>query len=215
MKKDSVLVICAHSDDEIFGPGGTIAKYAQEGKKVYSIIFSFGETTHIHLKKPIAVKMRVKEAKEADKVIGGKGVRFLGLNETKFEKEAKEKDTYKKLKQIITEKKPAKIFTHSIDDPHTDHRAVYKIVTDTYDSMRYKCDVYSFDVWNPINFRKRDQPKLYVDITDTFKTKLSALRCFESQKIAMITLLWSVYLRAIINGLHNHCKYAERFYKIR
>ena len=116
---------------------------------------------------------------------------------------------------LTLEKKPAKIFTHSIDDPHTDHRAVYKIVTDTYDSMRYKCDVYSFDVWNPINFRKRDQPKLYVDITDTFKTKLSALRCFESQKIAMITLLWSVYLRAIINGLHNHCKYAERFYKIR
>ena len=215
MKKDSVLVLCAHSDDQIFGPGGTIARYAKEGKTIYTVIFSFGETTHIHLKRSIAVSMRVKEAKVADRFIGGKGVKFLGLNEGKFEREAKEKGIYKKLEQIISDKRPSKIFTHSVDDIHSDHRAVYKIVTETYDSIRYKCEVYSFDVWNPINFRKRDQPRLYVDITDTFKTKLNALKCFESQKIAMISLLWSVYLRAIINGMHNNCRYAERFYKVR
>jgi len=56
---------------------------------------------------------------------------------------------------------------------------------------------------------------MYVDITDTFKLKLKALRCFKSQWMTMISLLWSVYFRAIINGLDARCKYAERFYKIR
>src|SRR5512137_2295312 len=40
---NSVLIICAHSDDQVFGPGGTVAKYAKEGKRVHTIIFSYGE----------------------------------------------------------------------------------------------------------------------------------------------------------------------------
>lgn len=215
VEKNSVLVICSHSDDQMFGPGGTIAKYANEGKDVFTIIFSFGETSHIWFKRDVTAKMRVQEAKDADKVVGGKGITFLGLEEGKFIKVAEEKDIYGKLKKIILEKKPSKIFTHSINDLHSDHRAVYKIVLEVYDRMRYKCDIYSFDVWNPINLIKRDQPKLYVDITETFKKKIEALKCFRSQKVAMLSLLWSVYLKAVINGFHNHCKYAERFYKIR
>ena len=40
--KNTVLVICAHPDDEIIGAGGTIATYAREGKDVITIIFSNG-----------------------------------------------------------------------------------------------------------------------------------------------------------------------------
>ena len=61
----------------------------------------------------------------------------------------------------------------------------------------------------------RNRPKLVVDITQTFGTKLAALRCFKSQWVTMITLLWSVYLRAIKNGLFNGCLFAEKFYKIK
>src|SRR3989338_9727691 len=141
--KDSILVLCAHSDDQIFGPGGAIAKYSEQGKEVFTIIFSYGETSHLHLKRKVAVKMRVEEAKEADKIIGGSGIYFLGLDEGSFIKEAGSRGINKILKRIILDKKPAKIFTHSSDDPHNDHRAVYRIVTETFDKMRYKCDVYS------------------------------------------------------------------------
>ena len=212
-KKKSILVICAHSDDQIFGPGGTIAKYAEEGKEIYTIVFSYGFSSHPWYKEKVTAKKRVKEAQEADKIINGNGVVFLGILETKFlQNKAKIEN---QLKRIIKEKKPIKIFTHSINDPHKDHRDIYKIVIETYDKINYKCDLYTFDVWNPVRLIKRNQPVMYVDISNYLKKKIQALRCFKSQKMSMITLLWGVYLRAFLNGLNAKCRFAERFDKIR
>ena len=214
-KQEYILVFCAHSDDQILGPGGTLAKYAKQGKSIYTIILSYGEASLAWLKPEIAIQTRVKEAKKADKIIGGKGIYFLGLKEGRFLSEIKEKELEKNIKKIIKEKKPSKIFTHSNEDPHPDHRAANKIILNILDKMKYKCDVFSFDVWNPFTIRKTNLPKLYVDITETFPIKLKAINVFKSQKIALLTLLWSVYLRAIVHGLHVNKKRAERFFKIR
>lgn len=215
VKKESIFVICAHSDDQILGPGGTLAKYAKEGKEIFTIIFSYGETSHFWLKKKVSVKIRVKEAQAADKVIGGSGVVFFGLIEGKFLEEAKDKQIKDKIEKLIKEKKPIKIFTHSVDDAHNDHRAVYKIVTELTEDTKYKGDLLSFDIWHIMDLKKRGKPKLYVDITPTFKVKLKALKCFESQKLAMLFPYINVYINAFINGLKNDCKYAEKFYKIK
>jgi len=212
-KNKKILVICAHSDDQIFGPGGTIARYAEEDKDIYTVIFSYGYSSHPWYKEKVTAKTRVKEAQEADKIIGGKGVIFLGVPETKFFK-GKEKVT-KQLKKIIKENRPVKIFTHSVNDPHKDHRDVYSIVRDLSENSNYRFELYSFDVWNPIRLIKRNRPQMYVDVTKTFKRKIEALKCFKSQKMSMISLLWSVYLRAFLNGLNAKCRFAERFDKIR
>ena len=39
------------------------------------------------------------------------------------------------------------------------------------------------------------------------KTKLSALRCFKSQWISMVLLIWSVYFRAIVSGRQAKCRF--------
>ncbi len=210
-RKPKIWVFCAHSDDQILGPGGALAKYAKEGKKIYTIILSYGEASLAWLKPEIAVQTRVKEAKNSDKIIGGKGITFLGLKEGKFIEDLNEK----KIIKIIRKRKPIKIFTHSSDDPHPDHRAAHKILINILEKMNYKCDVFSFDVWNPLTARKKNLPRLYVDITDTFSIKTKALKAFQSQKIAIFTLLWSVYFRAVVHGLHINKRFAERFFKIR
>jgi len=215
MPKQSILVFCSHSDDQILGPGATLAKYAKQGKSVYTIILSYGEASLAWLKPEIAVKTRVKEAEKADKIIGGNGIHFLGLKEGRFIEEIKEKKLEKEVEEIIRNKKPSKIFTHSSHDPHPDHRAASKIILNILDKMKFECDVYSFDVWNPFIIRKTYLPKLYEDVTDTFPIKIKAIKVFQSQKIALFTLIWSVYLRAIIHGMHINKKRAERFFKIR
>jgi len=214
MTKQNILVIGAHSDDQVIGAGAAMAKYAQQGHRVKTVIFSYGEKTHPHLKANIIANIRRKESQQADKIIGGKGVVFLGLTEWQFEKEYSTIE--KQLTLLIRRFKPHKIFTHSIDDGHPDHVAVHKLVANLYDKMRLLCDVYTFDVWTPFNLKKRNNPWLFVDVSDTFRKKLDALKCFQSQKWhAILILISPVYIRAIYNGLLNNTQFGEVFYKIR
>lgn len=217
MAKDKVLFFCAHPDDESFGAGGTIAKYIKEGKQVMVVTFSYGEASHAWLKKRVTRDIRKKELANAMKILGYQKHMNLGLKEGKFIEEAGQKNTKLELIKIIKGFKPSKIFTHSSEDrdPGGDHVAVNKIVMDVLEEMEYDGDVYGFGVWNPFSFRKIDYPQLFVDITDTFGIKLEALRQYLSQWSSMLTLLWSVYVRAFLNGLTHGVRYAERFYKLK
>lgn len=214
MARETVLVFCAHNDDQVFGAGGTLAKYAQQKKKIITVIFSYGEKSHPWLQKEITVDMRLKESERACKVLGCQDILYLGLDDQKVAEQI-DGDAKKKLIELIKEKKPSKIFMHSQGDPHPDHRAVYNTVLNILDKLKYKCDVYSFEVWNPLKIKRRDELKLVVDISDTFKTKIKAVKCHKSQKITIFSLLWSVYLKDFINGLNNSFKFAEVFSKIR
>ncbi|MEA3429675.1 MAG: PIG-L deacetylase family protein [Nanoarchaeota archaeon] len=216
MKQSRVLVICAHSDDQAVGLGGTLAKYAKEGKEIIVVIFSNGASSHPHLKPEFIGEIREKESKSCNKVLKVKQTIFLNLIDTKYKEEVVKYKIEEKIKRIIMLHRPDKIFTHSLDDPHMDHREVYDVVKKVFDDLRYTGELYTFNVWNLWNIRKTYKPKLYVDISSTFKTKLHAIRCFPSQKLTMQwPLTWTVYIKAILFGLKHRCKYAERFFKIR
>jgi LmbE family N-acetylglucosaminyl deacetylase len=212
-RKENVLVVCAHQDDETFGVGGTIAKYIEEGKNIAVIVFSYGEMSHVWLQKRYSVSMRKKEHQEAKKVLGYKTSIVLGIEEGKFEEEKlRVKD---EIKRVMKRMKPTKIFTHNINDPHPDHKAVNRIVMDVCHDLDYKGELYMFDVWNVLDFRRITYPMMYVDISSTFKKKLDALACFRSQWSSMVSLLWNVYSNAIIHGITNRTRFAERFFKVK
>lgn len=200
-KNEFILTIGAHNDDYIVGAGGTLAKYRKEGKEFYSVIFSFGEMSHMHFKEDVVVAMRKKEAERADKILGGSGIEYLGIREGTFmdNKEA----AIKQLTAIINRKKPDKVFTHSDQDPHPDHYAVSQIVFETLRRMKYKGDVYSFDVWNIFRFKKQEHPQLVVDIKDTFKLKIDSFKAHKSQKAAIWSLMWNLYFKAVVHGIRH------------
>ena len=207
--KECILTICAHNDDQLLGVGGTIRKMVNEGKEAYTYIFSYGETSHPHLKPEVIAKIRERESFRAAAVLGDK-ITYFGWKEGNFMKEA---DPLK-IEKVIREKKPAKIFTHSPDDPHPDHKAVFKITRKILQKINYKGDLYSFNVWNLFAFGTRNYPKLFVDISDTFGTKIEAFRKHKSQTSTKISIGWSFYLKAIFAGWQNKCRYAELFYKV-
>jgi N-acetylglucosamine malate deacetylase 1 len=214
--QETVLFLCAHNDDQLLGAGGTIAKWSKEGKKIVTIIFSFGEQSHPLQQDIVTRKTRVKESKKAAKVLGEEELYYIGLKETRFSKEIEERNIHEKLANMIQRIKPQKIFTHSMDDPHPDHRAVYRFTLELIDEIKYGGEVYSFNIWNFfLNFRRRDLPKLVVDITDTFKKKVEAFRIHKSQGMTILVHMWHVYFQAIMHGFDSHVKYAEVFYKIK
>ena len=216
-----VLCICAHSDDQVFGPGATLAKYAKEGQDVFTIILSYGEMSHPHFKEDIIIKTRVEEAREADKVIGGKGVIFLGLKEGNFRASAEEKGAVKTLMEQFKTRKPTKILTHATDDPLPDHRAACAIVKEAYDQSGITCPLYTFDVWTPFSTKKRDAPRLIVDVTKTYRKKLKALGKFKSQ-LGVWGFLINIYYvyagtlwRNFSAGIKHGYRFAEVFYRLR
>lgn len=212
--KKSILVICAHSDDQIFGCGGTMIKYSEQGYDVHTIIMSFGEKSNPLFKEKITIKKRVQESKKANKIVGGKDVLFFGLKEGKFKEDAEEKKTINKLSRLIKKYDPEKIFTHSNDDPHKDHRDTYSIVIDSVKKINYKGGVYSFEIWNIFNLKKRELPKLYINITGLMEKKLNALKSFESQKMSLFFLTLPMIIKSTILGLGKNMLFAEIFYRV-
>ena len=138
MVKETILVLGAHNDDPIFGAGGTLAKYAKQGHKIRTVIFTYGEMSPPDLKPEIVIKTRIKESLISDKIIGGKGITYLGLKEPSFLKEIKQSKIKQKVKNIIKKENPSKIFTHGPNDAHPAHMAVYNLIKELHPS-KDKC----------------------------------------------------------------------------
>lgn len=82
----TILAVLAHPDDESFGLGGTLALYAQKGYDTYYVCATRGEVGTVdeeHLKgfKDIA-ELRTDELTRAGKILGLKGVFFLGYRDS-------------------------------------------------------------------------------------------------------------------------------------
>ena len=212
--KQTVLCLAAHNDDQIVGAGGALIKYAREGKRIRTVVFSYGEL-HLIKRKEVIIKQRMKECAKSDKIMGGSGIIYLGCRDGKIGEDIKKEKIIKKLTEIIKKEKPIKIFTHSLDDAHPDHRSVYRLVMKLIDKKVIKCSVYSFDVWSVVKFKNRNYPRLVVDISDTFNTKVKAFLVHESQALAIWSLLWKMIFKDWLAGLIHGYKYAEVFYRLK
>jgi len=213
MEKETILCMAAHSDDLEIGMGATIAKYSQEGKEAIGVIFSNGAGSSPWIKQDLLIEDRKKEAKEIGAFMGCKETIFIGLKDGALKDTIENPKIKDILKKIITQFKPTKIFMHSKFDPHPDHRAVHAMVSQAIEEADRKkiISVYVFEVWNAL---PETPPTLYVDITDTFSKKIKAMKKFKSQKVFIYALLIPVYARALIAGIHNKTRYAEKFYKL-
>lgn len=211
LMKKTILVMCAHDDDDI-GAMGTVLKYIDQGKEIIKIVFSYGESSHPHLKEKVITKTRVTETKQISKNIGIKDTIYFGLKDGKIKEEIEKKDIKKVLKKTIKKYKPSKIFMPTRIDPHPDHRAVSKAVREVAEEMKFKGSLLSFEVWNIID---QNLPVVYEDITPYFQKKIRIMKEYKSQKHFIYPLLIPIVIRAKRYGLKNNCKYAEKFYKIR
>lgn len=207
---ENVVVFCAHSDDELIGVGGTILKYSKK-YRIIKVIFSSGELSSPHLKQSHIIGERIKESEKISKKIGIKENIYFHLMDQKLSKFSDDEGVINKTKEVIEKYKPVKIFTLTSIDPHTDHRAVNKIVINVLRELNYRGEIYGYEVWNII---KLDEPIVYEDITTFMRKKIQLMKEFKTQWFYIYTLLIPTYIRAFLNGKKIKVKYAERFFKL-
>src|SRR5271166_4583963 len=126
----NVLGVAAHPDDLDFGASGTFAKWAAQGASCYYLICTNGckGSDDPKMTEQKLIKIRKAEQIAAGKVIGLKGVFFLGHNDTELVADIKLKKEIvryiRKLKpDIVVTTDPTMIYSKRGYINHTDHRA--------------------------------------------------------------------------------------------
>ena len=131
-----VLVIAAHPDDPDFLAGGTIARFAKEGREIAYVIVTNGNkgSGDRSVTSDQLIPIREKEQRSAAQVLGVRSVEFLGYEDGEVE------DT-RNLRRDITREirrwQPDLIITlspyrtyNNFPGWHRDHRATARVVLD-------------------------------------------------------------------------------------
>ncbi len=227
-----VLVVGAHPDDNDFGAGATVAKAARQGAKVIYLIATTGQrgSSDEAMTPERLSGIRKKEQEEAAKVLGVREVHFLDYVDGELVPDLRLKE---QVVIYIRRHRPEIVFTM---DPsffyfknfgfvnHSDHRAIGEATLDAcYPLAR---DLLSF----PEHVKAGLQPhkikeillhsfvpenaNFYVDVTDTFDTKIKALSLHQSQVPNIQQLEKRMRDRAEAAGKLAGCKYAEAFVRL-
>lgn len=182
----NVLAIGCHPDDLEIGCGGTLAKYASLGHKVFMCHIANGNMGHVVIEPEELAPIRDKEAKAAAAVIGAEAI---SLNVGDIEVDSTNCKTLHELVLVIKETKPDFIITHNADDYMTDHMEASRLAFNASfasslphmvrQAERHEkiVPIFYMDTLAGIGFI----PTEYVDISDFIEIKLKALDCHESQ----------------------------------
>ena len=161
-----VMFISAHPDDIELGAGGTLIKHIRRGDQVFYVVLSRGEKGG----DPVA---REREVLEIIDYLGIKIFKLCDYPDTLLN--TKFNDIKDELEQLIREYGPVRIYTHSLNDTHQDHRAVAEAVKV---AGRRIPQILSF--WSPHMYNNFN-PNYFIDITDVFMEKIKLLEKYKSQ----------------------------------
>jgi len=207
--KLKILVLAPHPDDDVFGLGGTVFKFAKNGDEVSVIYFCDGSKGNSEgIRDSSMITKRKKEATDAAKELGIKKVTFWGYKDGQLQNG---KTIVKALFAYISELKPDMIFLPSFLDNPRDHFAVNEILYDTLFNHDEKLKILPeyiamYEIWTPFF------PNAIINITNVIEHKKTAIAFhasqFKSRGYDKAILAFNQY-RAEMNGIKG---YAEGFY---
>ncbi|HEV2498110.1 MAG TPA: PIG-L family deacetylase [Terriglobia bacterium] len=171
-----VVVAGAHPDDPESGCGGTMARYADLGHKVFALYLTRGEAGIEGKSNEEAARIRTAEVEKACRILGVQPL-FAGQIDGAT---VVSNDRYDDFRRILESLAPDVVFTHWPIDTHRDHRATSLLVFDTWLKTGNAFALYYFEV---MTGQQTSQfcPTDYVDITATEPRKRAACYAHVSQ----------------------------------
>ncbi|GAA0841439.1 PIG-L family deacetylase [Marinobacter szutsaonensis] len=178
-----VLIVAAHTDDEVLGCGGIIAKHVSNGDRVYATFLADGVSSRPEASKK-ELEERNRAAKKAHSVLGIRQSYMLGFPDNRMDS-VPLLDIVQKLEQLINELQPEVVYTHHQGDLNVDHQITHRAaltacrpVPGASVKELYAFEVLSATDWNDPGSSPFIANK-FVDISDYLDKKLEALKAYE------------------------------------
>ncbi len=192
---ERVLVVTAHPDDVDFGAAGTIATWTRAGIEVTYCVVTDGDAGGFDPNVPRTEIPTIRRAEQeaAAKAVGVSDVRFLGYTDGEL---TVTHELRRDISRVIRQVRPQRMLIQSpernwnrIQASHPDHlaageaaiQAVYPDARNPFAHPGLLADGLADWAVPEVWVMAHATPDWYVDITDTFETKIEALTAHESQ----------------------------------
>lgn len=194
-----VLAVGAHPDDIELGAGGTIVKHAKAGDEVHFLVLTYGEKSGDRIE-------RKREAETSAQILKAKSLNFGEIEDTKISDGI---ETILKIEELINKIRPDRVYTQCVQDRHQDHR---NTAYATFSAARKVSEVFSYE--SPDSY-PNFVPQYYIQISDTIRTKIRALKQFGSQQNKRFFEAEAIKGLAMFRGYQVGIQYAEAFEVVR
>jgi LmbE family N-acetylglucosaminyl deacetylase len=203
----NILILAPHTDDGEIGCGGTIARYIEEGHRVFYAAFSIARTSAVQNGFPENI-LEI-EVKKATKVLGipEKQLMLFDFPVRKFPEFRQ--DILEEMIKLRKQIQPDVIFVPSTNDIHQDHQVIAK------EGLRAfkKHTILGYEEpWNNIVFESRS---FVVLEKRHMEKKIEALKCYESQRHRTYLTERAVWGISELRGTQLEGGYAESFEVLR
>jgi LmbE family N-acetylglucosaminyl deacetylase len=176
-RRQEVLVLAPHPDDETFGCGGTMRMLADRGVQVDVGFLTRGEQgleggcASANAQRDLA-EVRTREARNACAVLGARTVTFLNGNDTRLDEQP---ELASAIVELLGRAAYQRIFCPWPQDAHNDHQATFRHMREAVIAANKSYSYWLYEIWKPL------PANTFVPIDLTIDSKLQAIEQYQSQ----------------------------------
>ncbi len=202
----TILALSPHTDDVELGAGGAVARWVEEGKKVFYVAFSIAEES---VPEGLAKDILEQEVHQATKLLGiaEKDLLIYKFGVRRFPQFRQE--ILELLIELRKRLKPELVLLPSLNDVHQDHHI---IAQEGIRAFKNTTILGYEQPWNLLSFSSQAFVTLQKKHLDK---KVEAISCYQSQKHRDYANEEFIRGLARIRGVQVNCEYAEAFEVVR
>jgi len=187
IKQKNILILGAHSDDEVLGLGGMILIAKKLGSKVTVLIVTDSVSEQYKNDKKKKLIEREQALKESCKVLGVDKFSNLNFPDMRLDT-VPHVEINNSLSNFVNENSFDTVFVHHPNDLNLDHRLLFEsalVVGRPFPNQQIKNIITyytpSSTEWNAFDSGRIFVPNLYLNIEDVFEKKIEAVLKYKDE----------------------------------
>ena len=214
------LVIAPHTDDEVLGAGGAMARLSDAGQDVYVAVVTVGQPPAYPADQVAQVRA---EAKRAHELLGVRETLWLNQPAAQLS-ETPHASLNAAIGTAVEQVAPKTLLIPFVGDIHIDHQLTFlsSMVAARPHQTTYPTTILAYETlsethWNAPYLTPNFVPNVFVEIENWLPRKLDAMRMFESQlrEFPHERSLDAIRALAALRGARVHRPAAEAFVLVR